>query len=332
MSSSVLTLNDVAVRRGDRLILGPINFSISHGERWVVLGPNGAGKSTLLQILATKIFPTQGTVSVLDKQMGKVQIYEPFKGGLPPVIPYFSDVWRRREFISAYSRSELRAQNFGSFFGQLWLILNPLILAFVYYLLIIVIGGNTGSERFAHLTAGLFLFYFITNSMMAGSKSITSGGKLVLNSAFPRLILPISATVISFFKFLPTFFVLGVIHLILGLPIGPELFYLVPVLVASIIFALGTAILTSILNVYFRDTRNFLPYFTRAWLYLSPVLYTVEQLKPALKPISYSIGFTIFVILDIIISPSIMCCELSFFSSDSCIVPINIGSAFFSCS
>jgi iron complex transport system ATP-binding protein len=76
MSSSVLTLNDVAVRRGDRLILGPINFSISHGERWVVLGPNGAGKSTLLQILATKIFPTQGSVFVLDKQMGKVDLFE----------------------------------------------------------------------------------------------------------------------------------------------------------------------------------------------------------------------------------------------------------------
>jgi iron complex transport system ATP-binding protein len=69
MSSSVLTLNEVAVRRGDRLILGPINFSILQGERWVVLGPNGAGKSTLLQILATKI-------SVLDKQMGKVDLFE----------------------------------------------------------------------------------------------------------------------------------------------------------------------------------------------------------------------------------------------------------------
>jgi iron complex transport system ATP-binding protein len=76
MSSSVLSLNEVSVRRGDRVILGPINFSISQGERWVVLGPNGAGKSTLLQILATKIFPTQGTVTVLDKQMGKVDLFE----------------------------------------------------------------------------------------------------------------------------------------------------------------------------------------------------------------------------------------------------------------
>ena len=72
MGTTVLSLSDVSVRRGDRVILGPLNFSISHGERWVVLGPNGAGKSTLLQILATKMFPTSGVVSVLDKQMGTV--------------------------------------------------------------------------------------------------------------------------------------------------------------------------------------------------------------------------------------------------------------------
>jgi iron complex transport system ATP-binding protein len=72
----VLELHEVSVRRGDRIILGPIDFAISEGERWVVLGPNGAGKSTLLQILATRIFPTQGRVRVLDKEMGKVDLWE----------------------------------------------------------------------------------------------------------------------------------------------------------------------------------------------------------------------------------------------------------------
>ena len=76
MGTTVLSLSDVSVRRGDRVILGPLNFSISQGERWVVLGPNGAGKSTLLQILATKMFPTSGVVSVLDKQMGSVDLFE----------------------------------------------------------------------------------------------------------------------------------------------------------------------------------------------------------------------------------------------------------------
>ena len=72
----VLELRDVSVRRGERTILGPLTFAIRPGERWVVLGPNGAGKSTLLQILATRYFPSTGSVHVLDKEMGKVDLAE----------------------------------------------------------------------------------------------------------------------------------------------------------------------------------------------------------------------------------------------------------------
>lgn len=75
-SNSVLELRDVSVRRGERTILGPLNFSIQPGERWVVLGPNGAGKSTLLQILATRGFPTTGKVLLLGQEMGRVDLWE----------------------------------------------------------------------------------------------------------------------------------------------------------------------------------------------------------------------------------------------------------------
>ena len=61
-SHRVLELHGVSVRRGDKLILGPIDFAISVGERWVVLGPNGAGKTTLLKLLAGLIQPDTGTV------------------------------------------------------------------------------------------------------------------------------------------------------------------------------------------------------------------------------------------------------------------------------
>ncbi len=72
----VLELRDVSVQRGEKRILGPINFRISPGERWVILGPNGAGKSTLLQILSTHMFPSTGTVHVLGKEMGKIDLFE----------------------------------------------------------------------------------------------------------------------------------------------------------------------------------------------------------------------------------------------------------------
>ncbi len=75
-STHVLELTDIHIIRDGKSILGPINFSIDRGERWVVLGPNGAGKSTLLQLLATRIFPTEGTVKILDRVMGHIDLFE----------------------------------------------------------------------------------------------------------------------------------------------------------------------------------------------------------------------------------------------------------------
>jgi iron complex transport system ATP-binding protein len=73
---TVLSMHGVTVTRGQRTILGPIDFQIRSGERWVILGPNGAGKSTLMNILATRIFPTTGTVKILEQEMGRVDLFE----------------------------------------------------------------------------------------------------------------------------------------------------------------------------------------------------------------------------------------------------------------
>ena len=72
----VASIENASVNRSGRDILGPISFTISDGERWVVLGPNGAGKSTLLKLLATEIFPTKGKVDLLGKTLGKVDVFE----------------------------------------------------------------------------------------------------------------------------------------------------------------------------------------------------------------------------------------------------------------
>lgn len=74
--NTVLNLSQVSVTRDDRVILGPFDFAIAEGERWVILGPNGAGKSTLLKLMAALNFPTQGTVEILGLRMGKVDLFE----------------------------------------------------------------------------------------------------------------------------------------------------------------------------------------------------------------------------------------------------------------
>jgi teichoic acid transport system permease protein len=219
-----------------------------------------------------------------------VVVYEPFRAGLPPMRVYVRSLWSRRTFISEFSRSELREQNYGSVFGQLWLILNPLLLSAVYFLLIYVIGGSSDATRFGHLTASLFLFYLIANSLTGGVKAITSGQRLILNTSFPRVMLPISATVIALFKFIPTIFVFAIIHVIIGLPYSWQMFWAIPIL------ALGMAILISCINVYFRDISSMLPYLTRSLLYLSPILYEATNVSDRIKTLE--IANPIFYLLD----------------------------------
>ena len=225
-----------------------------------------------------------------------VSIYEPFHAGLPPMREYMRSLWARRTFISEFSRSELRNQNYGSVLGQLWLVLNPLLLSGVYFLLIYVIGGSSDAERFGHLTASLFLFYLIANSLTGGVKAITSGQRLILNTSFPRIMLPISATVIALFKFIPTLIVFGAIHVVLGLPYTWQLLWAFPVLFIALVLALGLSILISSINVYFRDIASMLPYMTRSLLYLSPVLYEASSLSE--RMLLFENANPIFFILD----------------------------------
>jgi len=225
-----------------------------------------------------------------------VAIYEPFRAGLPPLGAYLRALWARRSFIAEFSRSELREQNYGSVFGQLWLVLNPLLLSGVYFLLIYIIGGQSDSTRYGHLTASLFLFYLVSNSLTGGVKSITAGQRLILNTAFPRIMLPISAMVIALFKFVPTLAVFFVMRTVLGLNYSWQMFWAIPVVLIALLMGLGMAILISCINVYFRDIASFLPYMTRSLLYLSPILYQASDLSDKLK--SFEIANPIFYLLD----------------------------------
>jgi ABC-type polysaccharide/polyol phosphate export permease len=221
-----------------------------------------------------------------DEFTGEWHVYEPHRVGLPPLGSYFRALWNRREFLFELARTNLRAQNFNTTLGQLWLILNPVMLGIVYFTLVYIIRqGGRGPEFLAHLMMSLFAFRLVSTSVGQGARSVVGGGRLLLNTNFPRLILPLESVLVSFMRFLPTVPVFIVVALIVGLPFGPELLWVVPILALFVVFAAGAAMITATAQVYFRDLTNFLPYFTRIWLYTSPILFYAEDVPQRLKPI-----------------------------------------------
>jgi iron complex transport system ATP-binding protein len=73
---AILQLRQATVRRGSKLLLDAVDWTVEEDERWAVLGPNGAGKTTLLQLAATTMHPTAGTVAVFGERLGSVDVFE----------------------------------------------------------------------------------------------------------------------------------------------------------------------------------------------------------------------------------------------------------------
>jgi ABC-type polysaccharide/polyol phosphate export permease len=213
-------------------------------------------------------------------------VYEPHPIGLPPLGPYFRALWQRRQFAFELARTSLRADHFNTWFGQLWLVLNPVLLALVYFTLVeIVRSGSRSIEFLAHLMLCLFAFRLVSRSMSKGSRSVVAGGRLILNTAFPRSVLPITAVMVAFMTFLPTLLIYAVVHGIAGLPVNPNLLWAIPIILFMVIFGAGAAMVAATAQVYFRDLANFLPYTTRIWLYTSPILFYTDEVPEGLKPI-----------------------------------------------
>jgi ABC-type polysaccharide/polyol phosphate export permease len=206
-------------------------------------------------------------------------VYEPHLVGLPPLLPYIREAWRRRTFAVELSRTKLRAQHFNTAFGQLWLVLNPLLLAGVYFILVDILrGGSNPPGFFAHLVAGIFAYHLVSDAVRDGTKSVVTGGRLILNSAFPRVLLPIASVISAVKRFIPTMIIYVPIHLASGLPVGPVLLWVIPLFGLLVVMASGLAMIVAALQVYFRDLKNLMPFLLRVWLFASPVLYFADQM------------------------------------------------------
>lgn len=226
------------------------------------------------------------TATVQDQFTKEVHVFDPHRASMPKLGPYVRGLWRRRQFSYELSRTTLKAQHYDTAFGKLWMLLNPLLLALVYYLLIDVLSGGSAKLKpgvpgltFTHLLAGIFAFYFISGSMAAGAGSVTGSGRLILNSNFPRALLPLGQVLTAFMRFIWTIPIYLLAQLLLADKLlgwrafGWHTLWVLPIFCCMIVFSAGLAMIFAALQVYFRDFASFLPYMIRIWLYLSPVLF-----------------------------------------------------------
>jgi len=197
----------------------------------------------------------------------------------PSLPEYIAALWQRRHFIVAFATARNIAAYTASRLGQAWQVLTPLLNAAVYFLLFgLLLGTRGGVENYtAFLVTGVFVFTFTQRSVQNGAKSISGNLALIRALHFPRACLPLSFTLVEFQQLLVSMAVLIAVVLLTGEPVTWLWFTLFPALALLMLFNVGLSLAMARVGALVGDVTQLLPFFTRTWLYLSGVFFSIEH-------------------------------------------------------
>lgn len=191
---------------------------------------------------------------------------------------YVTDTWRRRAYIRYVALSELRSRQMNSVLGNIWYLLNPILLIAIYALVFgLVLDVTRGTENFiAFVTVGTLTFSYVQRTTLAGAKSVVSNMGLIRSVSFPRAILPLSSSATETIAMLPAVAVMLVVAVATGETPAVRWLALVPVIALVTAFNVGAAMIAARATASILDIQQVLPFVFRLLLYASGVLFNAE--------------------------------------------------------
>jgi ABC-2 type transport system permease protein len=178
-----------------------------------------------------------------------------------------------RDFKVKYKRSIL---------GVLWSILNPLfmmiILSFVFGFFAKGNMDKQGIDFSVYLLIGLVIFNYFSEATNLAMGSIVSNFNLITKVYMPKYIFPMSKVFSSAINLLFSLVALYGIIIVRNTRITFVHLLLPFDLICVIIFALGVAMFLAALTVFFRDMFYIYGVILTAWMYLTPIVYNLDQI------------------------------------------------------
>src|SRR3972149_6934101 len=161
------------------------------------------------------------------------------------------------ELLLGMTEKELRARYKNTFFGFLWIVVNPLLQMLVIGFIFRLFIKEPIENYYLYLLSGLLIWNFFSLSLSKATPSIVNERALIKKAKFPRAVIPLSIILSNFVHLSLGFLLLIIPVFVLG-TLG-KLWFLELFLGAllALVFTVGISLLTSALNVRFRDINFF---------------------------------------------------------------------------
>jgi len=188
------------------------------------------------------------------------------------------ELWQYRELLYFLTWRDVKIRYKQAFLGFLWAFIQPFLKMVVFS---VVFGGlaKMDSEGFPYpifLYAGLLPWQFFADAVNRSGQSIVGGANLITKVYFPRLIMPVASVGACLVDFAISFGILIAMMFYYHMVPNASILMVLPLVLVTILSALGIGVLVSALNTAYRDFRYALPFLVQIWMFLTPVIYSVK--------------------------------------------------------
>ena len=199
--------------------------------------------------------------------------------GYPRPLRRPAAVWARRRAVMLLVGRDLKVRYASSALGYFWSVLEPLLLAGIYWFIFTQVFTRTvGAEPYiVFLLAGLLPWTWFNGAVSDAARALRTEAKLVRSTNVPREVWVIRVVLskgVEFLLSLPVLFLFVLLH---GASVDWHLVLLVPAVLLMATLVLGIGLLLAPLVVLVRDLERIVRIALRLGFYASPVIFAVQD-------------------------------------------------------
>jgi len=196
-------------------------------------------------------------------------------------------IFEYKELVYELALRDVKLRYRKPFLGFLWMLIMPFSTALIYKILFLDFMHVTSSEYpfFIHLITALLPWTYFTSSIQSSARAILDNRGIINQISFPKYLMPISIVLANLINFLPTLLVLLGFLVAFKVKIGIFIIFLPLVILIQTALIIGLSLLTSALQVVYRDVEYIIQVLLMVLFFLTPGVYTLEEIVNKNRPL-----------------------------------------------
>ena len=201
---------------------------------------------------------------------------------------YLQKIWQHRSLIKTLAKRDLKIKYAQTLLGLAWTVVQPLVAVVVYTLFFtLLMDFDTAYPYVLFVLSGILLWGLFNYIFSQGSVSLTNNQDLIRKLYFPKIILPLSKTLVGLVEF-AIISILFVALLFFYQVVPGWKILLVPfILLTLCLFSVGLAFILSVATIKNRDLNHIIPFLVNFGIWFTPVFYPVSKIPEQFENFLY---------------------------------------------